>query len=66
MKELIVRAVSGALFVSLFLLSLQSQHAVIALFFVFGVICIAEFNKLIHEKGNLHETKKANSQYNFI
>ena len=51
MKELIVRAVSGALFVSLFLLSLQSQHAVIALFFVFGVICIAEFNKLIHEKG---------------
>jgi phosphatidate cytidylyltransferase len=50
-KELIIRAASGALFVSLFLLSSQSQHAMIALFFVFGLICIAEFNKLIHQKG---------------
>ncbi|MCB0461522.1 MAG: phosphatidate cytidylyltransferase [Flavobacteriaceae bacterium] len=51
MKELIVRAISGALYAALFLLSLQSQHALIALFFVFGIICIAEFNKLINQKG---------------
>ena len=51
MKELIVRAISGALYAVLFILSLQSQHALIALFFVFGLICIAEFNKLISQKG---------------
>ncbi|WP_347924630.1 phosphatidate cytidylyltransferase [Pontimicrobium sp. SW4] len=51
MKELIVRAISGVLYVILFLLSLQSQHLLIGLFFVFGLICIAEFNKLINQKG---------------
>ncbi len=51
MKELFIRTVSGILYVSLFLLSLQSQHALIGLFFVFGLICIAEFNKLINQKG---------------
>ncbi|MCK0180428.1 phosphatidate cytidylyltransferase [Flavobacteriaceae bacterium S0862] len=51
MKELIVRAVSGVLYVALFILSLQSQHLLIGLFFVFGLICIAEFNKLINQKG---------------
>ncbi len=51
MKELIVRAISGALYAALFLLSLQSQHVLIALFFIFGLISIAEFNKLINQKG---------------
>lgn len=51
MKELIVRAISGVLYAALFIVSLQSQLALIALFFVFGLICIAEFNKLIHQKG---------------
>ncbi|RZW44615.1 MAG: phosphatidate cytidylyltransferase, partial [Flavobacteriaceae bacterium] len=51
MKEFIVRAASGILYASLFLLSLQSQHALIGLFFVFGLICLAEFNKLIQLKG---------------
>lgn len=51
MKEFIVRAASGILYAALFLLSLQSQHALIALFFVFGIICLAEFNKLINLKG---------------
>jgi len=51
MKELLIRALSGILYVSLFLLSLQSQHALIGLFFIFGIICIAEFNKLIKQKG---------------
>jgi phosphatidate cytidylyltransferase len=50
-KELIVRAISGVLYAVLFLLSLQSQHLLIGLFFVFGLICIAEFNKLIQQKG---------------
>ncbi|TJY37334.1 phosphatidate cytidylyltransferase [Pontimicrobium aquaticum] len=51
MKELIVRAISGVLYAALFLASLQSQHFLIGLFFVFGLICIAEFNKLINQKG---------------
>jgi len=51
MKELITRSLSGILFVSLFLLSLNSQHALIALFFIFGLISLAEFNKLIGLKG---------------
>jgi len=50
MKELIVRATSGILYAALFIVALQSQHALIALFFVFGLICLAEFNKLIHHK----------------
>jgi len=50
-KELIVRAISGVLYIALFILSLQSQHLLIGLFFVFGLICIAEFNKLINQKG---------------
>jgi phosphatidate cytidylyltransferase len=50
-KELIVRAISGILYAVLFIVSLQSQHLLIGLFFVFGLICIAEFNKLINQKG---------------
>jgi len=50
-KELIVRAISGVLYAVLFILSLQSQHLLIGLFFVFGIICIAEFNKLINQRG---------------
>lgn len=53
MKEFLVRAVSAILYASLFLLSLQSPHALIALFFVFGLISLAEFNKLIKQKGGL-------------
>jgi len=51
MKELIIRSLSGILFVTLFLLCLNSQHALIALFFIFGLISLAEFNKLIGLKG---------------
>lgn len=47
MRELLIRATSGLLYAVLFLLSLQSQHAVIGLFFVFGIIAVAEFNRLI-------------------
>lgn len=51
MKEFLIRALSGILYVTLFLLALNSQHALIALFFVFGIIALAEFNKLIKLKG---------------
>ncbi|MCO4821661.1 MAG: phosphatidate cytidylyltransferase [Flavobacteriaceae bacterium] len=51
MKELVVRAFSGLLYVSLFVFALQSQHALIVLFFVFGLISITEFNKLIKHTG---------------
>ena len=51
MKEIYVIALSGILYAPLFLLSLQSQHALIALFFVFGLISLAGFKKLINLKG---------------
>jgi phosphatidate cytidylyltransferase len=52
-KELFIRALSGALYAALLILSLQWQDAVIALFFVFGLISLSEFNKLIKLKGIL-------------
>ncbi len=51
MKDLATRAISGAIYATLFIFSLYSLHALVALFFVFGIICLAEFNKLIHLKG---------------
>lgn len=51
MKELITRALSGILYISLLILSLKSQVALSILFFVFGLVCLAEFNKLIGLKG---------------
>jgi phosphatidate cytidylyltransferase len=50
-KELLTRTISGALYVILLILSLYSPYAIIALFFVFGIICLTEFNKLIQLKG---------------
>ena len=51
MKDIFLRGLSGILYAALFLLSLQSQHALIALFFIFGLISLAEFKKLIDLKG---------------
>jgi phosphatidate cytidylyltransferase len=51
MKELISRGVSGLIYVSLLLLCLRYENALIILFFVFGIICLAEFNKLIKLRG---------------
>lgn len=53
MKEILTRALSGLLYVSLLIASLYWQHALIGLFFVFGLICMAEFKKLINLKGFL-------------
>lgn len=50
MKELVIRAISGALYIALLLLTLNSENALIALFFVFGMICMLEFTRLIKLK----------------
>ena len=47
MKEILIRALSGAFFVALLLITLYSENALIVLFFVFGIISLIEFNKLI-------------------
>ena len=50
MKELTTRALSGLLFATILIGSIQLKHTCIALFFVFGLICLSEFNKLIHQR----------------
>jgi len=50
MKELVIRAISGVLYIALLLLTLYFENALIALFYVFGIICLLEFNKLIKLK----------------
>jgi phosphatidate cytidylyltransferase len=50
LKELTTRALSGLLFAIILIGSLQLKNACIALFFMFGLICLSEFNKLIHQK----------------
>src|SRR5690606_29111961 len=47
MKELSTRAISGAFYISLLILCIYWQYALILLFFGFGLICMAEFKKLI-------------------
>lgn len=50
MKEIHIRSLSGLIYILLLVLSLFNKHAVILLFFVFGLICIGEFKKLIELK----------------
>lgn len=50
MKEIFVRAFSGLLYVLLLLVCLNYEHLLIALFGFFGLICMAEFKKLIQLK----------------
>lgn len=53
MKETLVRSLSGLIYVSLLLICLCFEHALIGLFFVFGLICMGEFKKLIQLKSNI-------------
>ncbi len=49
MKELLTRSLSGFLYVSILLISIfVSKYTFIGVFFVFGMISIFEFQKLIH------------------
>lgn len=50
MKELGTRTISGILYITLLIVSLCWQQALIILFFGFGLICLIEFNKLIQLK----------------
>ncbi|MCF7561304.1 phosphatidate cytidylyltransferase [Sabulilitoribacter multivorans] len=50
MKDILIRSLSGLLYVSLLIICLNFEHALIVLFFVFGLICMGEFKKLIQLK----------------
>jgi len=50
MKESILRGVSGFVYVALLLLSFLNEHTLILIFYIFGMICISEFKKLIDLK----------------
>lgn len=47
MKELLTRAISGLLYVTLLIVSMYWQNALLIVLFVFGLVSLAEFNKLI-------------------
>ena len=53
MKELFIRLLSGLIYVSLLIVALFNEQALLALFFLFGLICIAEFKKLIQLKSSI-------------
>ncbi|MBW1296829.1 phosphatidate cytidylyltransferase [Aquimarina litoralis] len=51
MKELLTRSLSGFLYISILLISIfVSKYTFIGVFAIFGIICIYEFQKLIHLK----------------
>lgn len=51
MKELFTRSLSGFLYVSVLLFSIFiSKYTFIGVFLIFGIICIYEFQKLVHLK----------------
>ena len=47
MKETLLRGFSGLVYIALLLLSFLNEHTLILIFFVFGLICISEFKKLV-------------------
>ncbi|TYA64104.1 phosphatidate cytidylyltransferase, partial [Seonamhaeicola marinus] len=50
MKEMLTRGLSGLVYIGLLIGCMQNKHALIILFFVFGLITLAEFKKLIQLK----------------
>ena len=51
MKELLTRSISGIIYIALLVVATYSPHALFALFFIFGLISINEFSRLIGLKG---------------
>ncbi|WP_411768603.1 phosphatidate cytidylyltransferase [Winogradskyella sp. A3E31] len=47
MKELTIRAISGALYATLLIASLFWSSALLVLLFIFGFVCLVEYSKLI-------------------
>ena len=52
MKEILIRSFTGLLYVSLLIICLNFEQTLIILFFVFGLVCMGEFKKLIQLKSN--------------
>ena len=52
MKETLIRSFSGALYVLLLIVCIQYKLPLIILFFIFGIISLIEFKKLIQLKSN--------------
>ncbi len=50
MKEILIRSFSGLLYVLLLILCLNYEQLLLALFFVFGIVSLFEFKKLIQLK----------------
>ncbi|GAA4893586.1 phosphatidate cytidylyltransferase [Flaviramulus aquimarinus] len=53
MKETFIRSLSGLVYISLLLVCLYFEHLLLAIFLVFGLICMSEFKKLIQLKSNI-------------
>ncbi|WP_242082290.1 phosphatidate cytidylyltransferase [Aestuariivivens sediminis] len=53
MKEFIIRGLSGIIYIILLISCLYSEQALLILFFVFGIICLMEFKKLIQLKSKI-------------
>ena len=53
MKETLTRGLSGLLYIVLLIGSLFNEHAFLILFFLFGLVCLNEFMKLIELKSPL-------------
>lgn len=53
MKEILIRGLSGLLYILILLFSFNYLETLIALFFVFGIACLFEFNKLIQLKSSI-------------
>ena len=53
MKELTKRILSGILFVILLITCIQHKFACIVLFYIFGIVCLTEFNRLIKQKSSV-------------
>ena len=50
---MLVRSLSGLLYVMLLILCVYFEYLLIGLFFVFGMVCLAEFKKLIQLRSNV-------------
>jgi phosphatidate cytidylyltransferase len=50
LKEFFTRALSGLFFVGLLLMCLQYKETSAGLFYIFGLVCLFEFNRLIQQK----------------
>src|SRR5690606_14172637 len=50
MKEVLTRSLSGLIYITLLILCLNNAYALLILLFVFGLLALAEFNKLIQLK----------------